>query len=176
MRPKRSVMENQTEPAWDGASGTAGGADFGAALRRLAAERGVDDRKLAEKAGLSEEQLARIYAGGERVAAARLARLADAVAVKAVEFMQKTAILSHYAYVAGLDPLYFLPDGPIRHDARIYMREINPRHSVPERDMLRRNPSLAALSGDELLDPVGKLELELTYLLRVAVQQTGGRL
>jgi hypothetical protein len=56
------------------------------------------------------------------------------------------------------------------------MREINPRHRVPERDMLRRNPTLLALSGDELLDALGKLELELTYLLRAAVQQTGGRL
>jgi transcriptional regulator with XRE-family HTH domain len=169
-------MESTTEPAWDGASGTAGGAAFGAALRRLAAERGVDDRKLAEKAGLTGEQLEGIYQGSDRVAAARLARFADAVALKAVEFLQKTDILSQYAYVAGLDPLYFLPEGQVRHDARIYMREINPRHSVPERDMLRRNPTLVALASDSLLDPLGKLELELSYLLRVAVQQTGGRL
>ena len=174
MRTKRSVMESGPKPAWDGASGTAGGPEFGAALRRVSAERGVADAKLAEKAGLSGEQLERIYAGDERVAAARLARLADAVALKAVEFLQKTEILSKYAYVAGLDPLYFLPDGAVRHDARIYMREINPRHAVPERDMLRRNPTLLALSGDELLDHLGKLELELSYLLRAAVQQTGG--
>jgi len=169
-------MESTTEPVWDGASGTAGGAAFGAALRRVVAERGVDDLKLAEKAGLTREQLEEVYLGSERVAVARLARFADAVALKAVEFLQKTDILSQYAYVAGLDPLYFLPEGQVRHDARIYMREINPRHSVPERDMLRRNPTLVALASDSLLDPLGKLELELSYLLRVAVQQTGGRL
>ena len=162
------------EAAWDGASGTAGGPAFGAALRRLAAERAVDDLRLADKAGLSVEALERVYSGNERVATARLARFADALAVKSVEFLQKTEVLSKYAYVAGLDPLYFLPDGPVRHDARIYMREINPRHAVPERDMLRRNPTLLALSGDEVLDSVGKLEVELTYLLRAAVQQTGG--
>ena len=167
-------MGTHIETAWDGASGTAGGAAFGAALRRLAAERGVDDATLARRAGVSEEFLARLYAGSERVATPRLARLADALGVKAVEFLQKTEILSQYAYVAGLDPLYFLPDGPVRHDARIYMREINPRHSVPERDMLRRNPTLLALAGDEVLDAQGKLELELSYLLRAAVQQTGG--
>ena len=158
------------EAAWDGASGTAGGAGFGAALRRLAAERAVDDGRLADKAGLSVEALERVYAGDERVAAARLARFAEALAVKAVEFLQKTEVLSKYAYVAGLAPLYFLPDGPVRHDAR----EINPRHAVPERDMLRRNPTLLALSSDEVLDALGKLEVELTYLLRAAVQQTGG--
>jgi hypothetical protein len=54
------------------------------------------------------------------------------------------------------------------------MREINPRHAVPERDMLARNPLLAALEMDTILDPIGKLELELTYLLRAAIQQTGG--
>jgi hypothetical protein len=56
------------------------------------------------------------------------------------------------------------------------MREINPRHRVPERDMLRRNPALHALASDEMLDETGKLEVELVYLLRVAVQQTGGSL
>jgi hypothetical protein len=76
----------------------------------------------------------------------------------------------------GLDPLYFLPDGQTRFDARIYMREINPRHAVPEGDMLKRNPVLAALRDDPLLDPQGRLELELTYLLRAAVQQTNGTL
>jgi hypothetical protein len=56
------------------------------------------------------------------------------------------------------------------------MREINPRHAVPERDMLVRNPSLKALAADEMLDRLGKLELELAYLLRVAAQVTGGSL
>jgi hypothetical protein len=79
-------------------------------------------------------------------------------------------------YASGLDPLYFLPDGQIRYDARIYMREINPRHPVPEADMTRRNPALKALSEDALLDALGKLEVELAYLLRLAVQQTGGLL
>ena len=76
----------------------------------------------------------------------------------------------------GLDPLFFLPDGPIRHDARIYMREINPRHAVPEDDMTKRNPTLKAVADDPLLDPIGKLESELTYLLATAVAATGGRL
>jgi hypothetical protein len=56
------------------------------------------------------------------------------------------------------------------------MREINPRHAVPEGDMTRRNPLLGAVAADELLDPLGKLEVELTYLLHAAVTQTGGRL
>ncbi len=76
----------------------------------------------------------------------------------------------------GLDPLYFLPDGQIRFDARIYMREINPRHAVPEGDMLKRNPVLKALLEDTVLDPIGRLEVELAYLLRAAVQSTGGSL
>jgi len=90
--------------------------------------------------------------------------------------MQRTQLLSLEVYALGLDPLYFLPNGMIRKDARIYMREINPRHAVPERDMLVRNPVLKALLADELLDDLGKLEVELVYLLRVAVQQTGGSL
>jgi hypothetical protein len=56
------------------------------------------------------------------------------------------------------------------------MREINPRHRVPEGDMTKRNPALAALAADEVLDPLGRIELELAYLLRAAVQQTGGTL
>ena len=54
------------------------------------------------------------------------------------------------------------------------MREINPRHRVPEGDMTRRNPTLKALAEDDLLDAVGKTEVELAYLLRAAVEQTGG--
>jgi hypothetical protein len=75
-----------------------------------------------------------------------------------------------------LDPLYFLPEGQVRYDARIYMREINPRHAVPEGDMTKRNATLKAVSEDAMLDPLGKLEIELAYLLRVAVQETGGTL
>jgi hypothetical protein len=56
------------------------------------------------------------------------------------------------------------------------MREINPRHGVPEGDMTKRNPVLRALADDPLVDPLGKLELELAYLLRTAVQITGGSL
>jgi hypothetical protein len=85
-------------------------------------------------------------------------------------------LLSLSVYAAGLDPLFFLPTGPARHDARIYMREINPRHAVPEGDMTKRNPVLKAVGEDPLLDPLGKLEIELTYLLRTAVALTGGRL
>jgi hypothetical protein len=69
-----------------------------------------------------------------------------------------------------------LPDGPIRFDARIYMREINPRHAVPEGDMLKRNPVLKALLEDTVLDAAGRLEVELAYLLRAAVQSTSGSL
>jgi hypothetical protein len=90
--------------------------------------------------------------------------------------MQKTELLSLDVYASGLDPLYFLPDGQTRHDARIYMREINPRHAVPEGDMTKRNPVLKTLTDDTVLDARGKLEIELTYLLRAAVQQTGGTL
>ncbi len=54
------------------------------------------------------------------------------------------------------------------------MREINPRHAVPEGDMTKRNPVLKALADDTVLDAVGKLEAEIAYLLRAAVQSTGG--
>ena len=169
-------MHDGTEAAWDGATGTAGGRSFGAALRALAAERGLDSAALAAKAEMGTDELERVWAGAARIGPAPLARLASALGLRAVEFLQKSDILSLAAYAGGLDPLYFLPDGGIRHDARIYMREINPRHSVPERDMLRRNPVLQALAQDEVLDALGKLELELTYLLRAAAQTTGGTL
>ena len=93
-----------------------------------------------------------------------------------MEFLQRTQILSLEAYAFGLDPLYFLPEGPVRYDARIYMREINPSHRVPEADMTRRNATLNALAEDELLDALGKTEVEMAYLLRAAVEQTGGTL
>ena len=56
------------------------------------------------------------------------------------------------------------------------MREINPRHAVPEGDMLKRNPVLKALLEDTVLDAPGRLEIELAYLLRAAVQTTNGTL
>ena len=118
----------------------------------------------------------RVLAGSERIGIAAMARLARALRLRAIEFMQKSGLLSLEVYAMGLDPLYFLPDGMIRHDARIYMREINPRHTVPEGDMLKRNPVLKALLEDTVLDPIGRLEIELAYLLRAAVQSTAGRL
>ncbi len=129
---------------------------------------------LAAKAELPAGLVDRVLAGEERIGVAAMARLARALRLKAVEFMQKSGLLSLEVYAMGLDPLYFLPDGQIRFDARIYMREINPRHAVPEGDMLKRNPVLKALLEDTVLDPIGRLEVELAYLLRAAVQSTGG--
>jgi hypothetical protein len=169
-------MINADEPAWDGRVGTAGGSTFGRGLAALAAEREVSHGRLAEAIGLPLERLAAVLAGSERVGVSALARLAQALRTRPIEFLQRTAILSLEVYAFGLDPLYFLPDGPVRYDARIYMREINPRHRVPEGDMTKRSPALAALAADEVLDPLGKVELELAYLLRAAVQQTGGTL
>jgi hypothetical protein len=145
-------------------------------LGALAREAEWDSAGLAAAAELDAEFVERLLGGAARATTAQLARLAKALKLRAVEFMQKAGLLSLEVYAQGLDPLYFLPHGKVRHDARIYMREINPRHQVPERDMLVRNPALAALMADELLDPLGKLELELTYLLRIAVQNTGGTL
>ena len=107
---------------------------------------------------------------------AQLARFAQTLRLRAIEFMQRANLLSLEVYALGFDPLYFLPANQIRKDARIYMREINPRHRVPEKDMLVRNPTLRALLEDEVLDALGKLEIELAYLLRAAVQGTGGTL
>ena len=142
----------------------------------LAAAERLDAGALAAKAELDGALVAAILAGERRATVPVLARLARALRLRAIEFMQKSGLLSLEVYAMGLDPLYFLPDGPIRFDARIYMREINPRHAVPEGDMLKRNPVLAALRDDPVLDPLGRLELELTYLLRAATQQTNGTL
>jgi hypothetical protein len=164
------------DATYDGTLGTAGGAAFGAALAALAEGEGMDPAALAAKAGLPPATVAGVLDGSERIGVPALARLARALRLRAIEFMQKTGLLSLEVYAMGLDPLYFLPEGPIRFDARIYMREINPRHAVPERDMLKRNPVLKALLEDTLLDEAGRLEVELTYLLRAAVQSTNGTL
>lgn len=169
-------MSEDEKPSWDGREGTAGGPLFGAALAALALERGLTAVKLAEATGLDEAVVTALLVGDRRVGISALAALALALRTKPVEFLQKTRILSLEAYAYGLDPLYFLPEGPVRYDARIYMREINPRHQVPEGDMTRRNPTLKVLAEDNLLDQLGRLEVEFAYLLRAAVQQTGGRL
>jgi hypothetical protein len=173
---KGERMVTNDGPAWDGATGTAGGVAFGTALRTLVTERNLGAAAFASAAASVEADVEEIFAGRRRVATAELARFAHALRFHAIEFMQRTHLLSLEVYALGLDPLYFLPPGQIRKDARIYMREINPRHRVPERDMFVRNPTLKALAADEILDPLGKLELELTYLLRAAVQQTDGTL
>jgi hypothetical protein len=164
------------EPAYDGATGTAGGAAFGAALAALAAAKELDMAGLAAAAELDPGLVERALAGEARLAVPALARLARAVRLRPIAFLQQTGLLGLEAYAGGLDPLYFLPEGPIRYDARIYMREINPRHAVPEGDMTRRNPVLKALADDTVLDALGKVEVELAYLLRGAVQSTGGAL
>lgn len=162
--------------AWDGRLGTAGGPAFGRALRALAGEREISPHRLAEALEISDDRMDAILAGDERIGLAALARLAVALRSKPIEFLQRTEILGLAAYAFGLDPLYFLPEGQTRYDARIYMREINPRHQVPEGDMTKRNATLRALGEDDILDPLGKAELEFAYLLRAAVQQTGGTL
>ncbi len=169
-------MHGAGTSAWDGHTGTAGGPAFGSALRELAVERKLDGTAFATAVGLSAERCAALFAGEARVSVSVLARIAQALRLRALEFLQRSALLSLEVYALGLDPLYFLPPGQVRKDARIYMREINPRHAVPERDMFVRNPTLKALAGDEVLDALGKLELELAYLLRAAVQHTGGTL
>lgn len=167
---------NETSAAWDALSGTAGGAAFGRSLAAFAAEREVEPARLAQACGLTPEAWAEVIAGTRRLSVSALARLAQVLRSRPIEFMQRSGILSLEAYAFGLDPLYFLPEGEIRYDARIYMREINPRHAVPEADMTKRNPALKALAEDPLLDPLGRIEIELAYLLRVAAQQTGGTL
>lgn len=164
------------DAAWDAAQGTAGGAAFGTGLRAYAEQRGVEPEKLRDALTLTPDEFAGVLDGTLRLTPAQLARLVQALRARPIEFLQKTNILSLEVYAFGLDPLYFLPEGDIRYQARIYMREINPRHQVPEHDMTRRNAAIKALSDDEILDPLGKVELELTYLLRAAAQQTGGTL
>ncbi|MDP9018996.1 MAG: hypothetical protein M3N19_11850 [Candidatus Eremiobacteraeota bacterium] len=169
-------MNDGTIAVWDGTLGTAGGAAFGSALRKLSEEAALDASALAQASDLSAHMVEAVFRGDERVAVSVLARLALATRTKAIEFLQKTGVLSLEVYAFGLDPLYFLPEGQLRYDARIYMREINPRHAVPEADMTKRNPTLKALMDDPILDQLGKLEIELAYLLRAAVQSTGGTL
>jgi len=164
------------EHAYDGATGTAGGTEFGAALRGLAREKELDSAGLADAAKIDAGYVEAVFAGTQRVSTAVLAAFARALRLRAIEFMQKTQLLSLDVYAFGLDPLFFLPDGPIRYDARIYMREINPRHAVPEGDMTKRNPVLKTLTDDTVLDAHGKMEVELTYLLHAAAQSTGGAL
>lgn len=169
-------MSEHVAVSWDGAGGTAGGAEFGRTLRAYARERDVQEDALAAACGLNAAELEEIFSGKRRVTINCMARMIQALRSRPIEFMQKTALLSLEVYAFGLDPLYFLPEGRTRYDARIYMREINPRHQVPEADMTKRNATLKAVSDDELLDPLGKIEIELAYLLRVAVQHTGGTL
>lgn len=169
-------MSDTTDASWDGFDGTAGGPAFGAKLAALAAEKKTGAERLGEATSLGQATVEQIFAGTRRVGVSGLASLAHALRVKPIEFLQKTGILGLEAYAFGLDPLYFLPEGPTRYDARIYMREINPRHQVPEGDMTKRNPVLKALGEDEVLDPLGRLEIEFAYLLRAAVQSMGGRL
>ena len=167
---------NEHEPAWDGRTGTAGGVAFGKALAALCAERELSIERLAELSGVALARVNALLAGNERTGVSALASFTLALRMRPIEFLQRTGILGLEAYAFGLDPLYFLPEGPVRYDARIYMREINPRHAVPEADMTRRNATLGALAEDAILDAAGKVEVELAYLLRAAVQQTGGRL
>ncbi len=162
--------------SWDGRAGTAGGAEFAEALRALVVAKGLALADFARAAEIEEAELATLLACERRASVTELARFARALKLRAIEFMQQAHLLSLDVYARGLDPLYFLPEGMIRKDARIYMREINPRHAVPERDMLVRNPTLKTLLADDLLDDLGKLEIELAYLLRAAVQKTGGSL
>jgi hypothetical protein len=166
----------EKQPSWDGRQGTAGGPEFGSALTAFAVERDVAPERLAASAGLSIADYDEVIGGRRRVGVSALAAFMLALRTKPIEFMQKTGMLGLSAYAAGLDPLYFLPEGPIRYTARIYMREINPRHQVPEGDMTKRNLTLKAVADDEMLDALGRLEVEMTYLLRAAVQQTGGTL
>jgi hypothetical protein len=168
-------MDSQ-QAAYDGATGTAGGAAFGAALAFLGAAKDLDVPALAAAAELDAGLLERVVAGEARLAVPALARLARALRLRPIAFLQQTELLGLSVYAFGLDPLYFLPDGQVRYDARIYMREINPRHAVPEGDMTKRNPVLKAVADDTVLDALGKLEVELAYLLRAAVQGTGGTL
>jgi transcriptional regulator with XRE-family HTH domain len=163
-------------PAWDGLDGSAGGKAFGAGLAALAQEREMDRAALTEATGYDAGAIDEIFLGNRRIGISALARFAEVLRTRPLEFLQKTSILSLESYAFGLDPLYFLPEGPVRYDARIYMREINPRHAVPERDMTKRSLALKAVQEDELLDDLGKTEVELAYLLRAAVQQTGGTL
>ncbi|HZO93996.1 MAG TPA: hypothetical protein VFB22_09490 [Candidatus Baltobacteraceae bacterium] len=158
------------DPGYDAATGTAGGAAFGAALERLAAEKELTLQALALAARVDVALLERVVRGEARLAVPVLARLARALRLRAIGFLQRTGILGLEVYAAGLDPLFFLPDGPIRHDARIYMREINPRHAVPEGDMTTRNPVLGALAADALLEAEARLEVELGYLLAAATR------
>ena len=168
-------MARDDGASYDGNLGTAGGAAFGEALSALTQAQGFSGAaSLAEASGLDADLLERVFAGEARLAVPALARVAHALRLRPIEFMQRTNLLSLEVYAFGLDPLYFLPEGPIRYDARIYMREINPRHPVPEGDMTKRNPTLKALEADDVLDQLGKLEVELTYLLRGAIQATDG--
>ena len=166
----------QSAPAYDGTTGTAGGPEFGAALAQLAAGKQMDAAALAAAAELDAALVELLVAGRARAGVAVMARLARALRLRPIAFLQQTGLLGLEVYAGGLDPLYFLPEGEIQYDARIYMREINPRHAVPEGDMTKRNPALRALGDDPLLDALGKVEIELAYLLRTAIQATGGSL
>ncbi len=162
--------------AWDGSLQSAGGPSFGAALQAFALERDIGTEQLAQAANLNRDQMHAVFAGELRLGTGALARMIPILRSRPIEFMQKTAMLSLEVYASGLDPLYFLPDGPIRYSARIYMREINPRHPVPEADMTKRNPTLKAIAEDPLIDNITRIELELAYLILTATQHTGGNL
>ncbi len=50
--------------------------------------------------------------GEARVAVPVMARLARALRLRPIAFLQQTELLGLTTYAGGLDPLYFLPDGP----------------------------------------------------------------
>ena len=118
---------------YDGSLGTAGGSAFGQALRAVAELQGfADAASLAEASGLEANLLERVGRGEARLAVAALARLALALRLRPIEFLQKTQLLSLEVYAFGLDPLYFLPDGPIRYEAVcIYARRVRSISATP---------------------------------------------
>ena len=83
-------------------------------LRGLAAERSLDVAGFASAADLDPSELEAIFSGTRRVSVSELARIAEAVKLRAFEFLQRASLLSLDVYAMGLDPLYFLPEGQVR--------------------------------------------------------------
>ncbi len=111
------------EPTYDGALGTAGGAAFGAALQALASGEGLDGAALADKAGLPADLVAAFSPARSGWRFRRWPGWPGRCGWSDRIHAEDRTALARGLRESGSTRCIFLPEGPIRYEARIYMRE-----------------------------------------------------